>query len=115
MLAAGLGAGCGGSAPTAAPRSTVAYDPRDSTIACLREEGLPAAEVGPRGIQVGAPASGPLVVFARSVGHAEAQSMEPAAVGAEVIADALLYVRGGSDAELARVEKCLDRRTAKYG
>ena len=49
------------------------------------------------------------VAFAPSPGSAEGEQMTGQAQGAEVIGAALLYVHQAPDAELAKIEDCLDQ------
>jgi hypothetical protein len=122
MAAAAL-AGCGSSfkaiagsnvpAPTAKPLGYGVVDqaPLPHTK-CIRAAGLPAVRVGPSKIQVGTLPAGPTVIFAPDPNAAEAEQIEGQAQGAEVIGAAVLYVHGGSDAELATVEACLRQGVA---
>jgi hypothetical protein len=109
LLAAALAAPAGcGSSDGVGPRATRAYDPRDSVLGCIHGKGLQARKDGRDAIQVGARADDPRIVFEATSGEAEAAHLRADAVGAEVIGDALLYVRGGSDSVLHELEDCLD-------
>jgi hypothetical protein len=79
---------------------------------CIRAAGLPAVRVGPASIQVGSLPSGPTVVFAPDPNAAEAEQIQGQAQGAEVIGASVLYVHGAPDAELKKVEACLDQGVA---
>lgn len=84
------------------PRTT-----KNDHLACIRQGGLPATEVGRTGIQIGAAPGGPLVQFAPSPGTAQGDQMRGLAQGAEVIGSALLYPRQAPDRELQTIENCL--------
>lgn len=114
MLALGIApAGCGGAgySPRATtPQPPQPYDTRDSTLACIREQGLAARKAGKNLIRVGDAPGDPEIVFAATIGGAEAEHLTARAAGAEVISDTLLFVRRGSDEELDKLESCLGRR-----
>jgi hypothetical protein len=76
-------------------------------VGCIHGKGLPAEKTGADAIAVGAGPRSPRIVFAATSGEAEADHVRPGAEGAEIIGDALLYVRSGSDAELGKLEDCL--------
>jgi hypothetical protein len=76
-------------------------------VQCMRDDHLPVQEVGLTGLQIGAQASGPRVVFTPTPGAAQADQIQAEAQGAEVIGSALLYPNQGSDAELNQIETCL--------
>jgi hypothetical protein len=94
-------------------------DPRAVHLGCLQQSGLPpirqywTSGAPPSGrlpaIQIGAPPAGPTAVFYPTPGAAqETQIINPAAQGAEVIGNALLYVTPqASDQELSKIEGCL--------
>lgn len=85
-------------------------DPRTARadrVACLRSDHLPVQPVGLTNLQIGAPPTGPRVVFTPTSGAAQAAQIEGQAQGAEVIGSALLYPNQGSDSELAQIETCL--------
>jgi hypothetical protein len=122
MAAAAL-AGCGssfkaiaGSNVPAATAKPLGYGVVDQAplphTKCMQAAGLPAVRVGPSTIQVGTLPAGPTVIFAPDPNAAEAEQIEGQAQGAEVIGASVLYVHGGSDAELAKVEACLRQGVA---
>jgi hypothetical protein len=79
---------------------------------CIRAAGLPVAQIGLTSLQVGALPGGPTIDFAPDPNAAEAEQIEGKAQGAEVIGAALLYVHAAPDAELAKLEACLDEGVA---
>jgi hypothetical protein len=107
VAAAGLIAGCGGAVKPGSNHVGGPYDPRDSVVGCIHGKGLEARKTGADAIAVGAGAGSPRIVFAPTTGAAEADHVRPGAEGAEIIGDALLYVGSGSDAELGKLEDCL--------
>jgi hypothetical protein len=83
---------------------------------CMRAAGLPVVLVGrapAEVLQVGALPAGPTIEFASFPQVAEGEQIDaaayPQAQGAEVIGAALLYVHSASDAELTKIENCLDQ------
>lgn len=87
---------------------TAPGDKRAAVYTCLREaERLPARLTPGNGIQVGAPPNGPRIQFFLTAGEAEARQFAGEAQGAEQIGRALLWVNGGSDELLKKVEGCL--------
>ena len=99
--------GCAGNVPTGKNHASRPYDPRDPVVGCIHGKGLDARKSGAAAIAVGTGAGRPRIVFAPTSGAAEADHVRPGAEGAEVIGDALLYVGGGSDSELGKLEDCL--------
>jgi hypothetical protein len=79
---------------------------------CIRATGLPATRIGLTKLQVGALPAGPTIIFAPDPNTAEADQIELKAPGAEVIGAAVLFVHGAPDAELAKLEACLDQGVA---
>lgn len=122
-LASAALAGCGGGIKPVAgsdvPASSskplgrgVVDQAREPYYKCIRAAGLPVVKVGrtpAEGLQVGALPAGPTIAFAPSPGSAEGEQMTGQAQGAEVIGAALLYVHQAPDAELAKIEDCLDQ------
>jgi hypothetical protein len=122
-LAAAALAGCGNSFATVAgsdvPAATakpIGYGVVDQAslphTKCMQAAGLPAVRVGPASIQVGSLPAGPTVDFAADPNAAEAEQITNTAQGAEVIGAAVLYVHRAPDAELAKVEACLQEGVA---
>lgn len=94
-------AGCGDEPPPSQP------DEVATLVSCLEDHGLRArAETGQ--IRVGTAPDAPRVVLLANSGAAEARALEGRAEGAEQIGRALLYTGGGTDAQLSRIEGCLD-------
>jgi hypothetical protein len=86
------------------PRTT-----KNNHVACLRKAGLSVAKIGGANLQVGAPGSGPMVLFTPTPGAAQADQIQGYrwAQGAEVIGSALVYPNQASDSELGKVETCV--------
>jgi hypothetical protein len=105
-----LGAGCGSSAGAGDPSPGV--DPNDDravALDCLKkQQKLDARFLGGHAIQVGPGDRGPRIQFYLTAGQAEADQFEGRGEGSEQIGKALLYVHGAPDAQLKKVEQCLD-------
>jgi hypothetical protein len=106
LLGAAALAGCG-DAPEG-PAQKPAYDPRDSSIACINATGMRATKVEPKEVRVDNPAGPVRIVFEATIGEAEAANLRPETSGAEVIGDAILYVGKTSEGDLDKIEGCLD-------
>ena len=106
LAAAALAAGCG-NAPQG-PAQKPAYDPRDASIACLGAAGMRASKVEPNEVRVENPEGPVRIVFEATIGEAEAANLRPETSGAEIIGDAILYVGKTSEADLDKIEGCLD-------
>jgi hypothetical protein len=116
LLAGGLAvvalSACGSTVKPSQGRGRV-DDPRTSNpdyLACIRDKGLSAVEVGATGIQVGQPPSGPTIQFLPTPGAATAAQIAGRTQRAEAIGAALLYPNQASDTELQAIERCLDQR-----
>ena len=90
------------------PAQKPAYDPRDASIACLGAAGMRASKVGPNEVRVENPKGPVRIVFESTIGEAEAANLRPETSGAEIIGDAILYVGKTSEADLDKIEGCLD-------
>ncbi len=86
------------------------FDPRATTQTCLRHAHLASVPVGPRQLLLGAGPDGPSIVFTITTAEAEAIELRGEAEGAERVGSALLFVRGASEAVLAKVESCLKKQ-----
>jgi hypothetical protein len=115
-LAATLLAGCGiATNPPAGTHSApgqpigrgVVDDPRTQHLECLKNEHLPAVEVGQTQIQVGPPPGGALIDFTPTPGAAQHLQITGQVQGAEVIGSALLYPNQVSERRLKQIEDCL--------
>jgi hypothetical protein len=106
--AAALVAGCGSSAKTSGSGPNT-NDKRATALDCLKnEQKVDARLLGKDGLQVGDPARRTRIKFFLTNGEAEAAQFEGRGEGSEQIGPALLFVGKASDAELEKVEKCLD-------
>jgi hypothetical protein len=94
-------AGCG--APD--EREPGGYDPRLPVVACLRDEGVPAA-LADRNAVVAATVR---IEFLTTPGAAEARQISGRAQGAEQIGRALVWVGRTPDELLETIEGCVDR------
>jgi hypothetical protein len=102
-----LVAGCGSTATSGSGPNT--NDKRATALDCLKnEQKLGARIVGKDGLQVGDPARRLRIKFFLTNGEAEAAQFEGRGEGSEQIGPALLFVGKAPDAELQKVEKCLD-------
>jgi hypothetical protein len=103
-LAAAIFASCGGPDYDADPN-----DKRAVALECLTEtKSLDARLDGEDAIVVGDSDTGPRIRFFLTNGEAEAEQFEGRGEGAEQIGNALLFVRQGSEDDLAEIENCLD-------
>jgi hypothetical protein len=103
-LALPLLAGCGGPDYDADPN-----DKRAVALECLTEtKDLSARLDGEDAIVVGDAETGPRIRFFLTSGEAEAEQFAGRGEGAEQIGNALLFVRDGSEEDLAEIENCLD-------
>ena len=88
--------------------SSVSDDDPAAIVDCLEEEGLAARRVAGDEIRVGRFPGAPRVLVLPNTGAAEARALAGRAEGAEQIGPALLYVGRGTEAQLARIERCLE-------
>jgi hypothetical protein len=103
-LSAAVAAGCGGPDYDADPN-----DKRAVALECLTEtKRLDARLDGEDAIVVGDAETGPRIRFFLTNGEAEAEQFEGRGEGSELIGNALLFTREGSEEVLAEVEHCLD-------
>ena len=108
MLVGGCGSSSGGKGGSTGTGPST-NDTRATVLECLKtEQQLSARELGKDGIQVGAPATRTTIKFFLTNGEAEAAQFEGRGEGAEQIGQTLLFVGKASDAELQKVEQCLD-------
>jgi hypothetical protein len=106
--AAVLVAGCGSSAKTSGSGPNT-NDKRATALNCLKnEQKLAARLLRKDSLQVGPTGQGTTIKFFLTNGEAEAAQFEGRGEGSEQIGPALLFVGKASDAELEKVEKCLD-------
>lgn len=111
---------CGMSAkpPAGTPRISHAQgnhaqvsDPRTKHVKCLKADRLPVhlfrASGARPAIQVGAPSTGPTVIFEPTQQAATGVQIVGQAEGAEQIGAALVYPNRASDSVLQRVEDCM--------
>ena len=119
-LAATALAGCGssihsqpGSTVPVASAKPLGYGVVDRArrpyFTCIRAAGLPVVDVGSSTLQVGPQPAGPTIHFEATPGGAQEQQIDGQAQGAEAIGAAQLYVHGAPDAELEKIENCLDQ------
>jgi len=106
----------GGNEPTAGGTHAAAFDPRDAPLGCILAKGL-RAEKDPRQADrlVILPAStGASIAFAATAAEAQGVQLRNEAPGAEVIGPHLLTVGTLADAQLTKVEKCLQAQGRDY-
>ena len=93
------GGGAGGPDPN---------DKRAVALACIRDEQrLEARLAGEKSIQVDG-ARGPRVEFTVSSGEAEGRQFQGEVQDAEQIGAALLFINDGTEAQLKKIETCLE-------
>jgi hypothetical protein len=76
-------------------------------LGCLRQAHLSVRVLSPIRLQVGAPMSGPTILFTPTPGAAQRDQIVGNAQGAEAIGSALVYPHQGSGADLSSIEACL--------
>lgn len=104
------GCGIGGDDDAISQAGPNPNDKRAVALACMRrQKQLPARLVGDKSIQVDGP-DAPRVEFFVSSGEAEARQFQGKGQGAEQVGAALLFVNGGSDDVLKKVEDCLAKQ-----
>ena len=109
VLAALAVAGCGGGDESIRDAGPNPNDKRGVALACIEGAGVPATLAGEKSIQVDG-TDAPRVEFFVSSGEAEARQFQGQAQGAEQVGAALLFVNGGSDDVLKKVEDCLAKQ-----
>jgi len=123
LVAAGCGSGgttVGGGSRTAPANGggsrPAAFDPRDAPIGCLEGKGV-HVQKDPRQsdrLVILPPASGASIEFAATPPEAQGIQLRNGAPGAEVIGPHLLTVGSLPDAELTKIELCLQAQGSKY-
>jgi hypothetical protein len=109
VLAALAVVGCGSANDAIRDAGPNPNDKRAVALACVKGAGVPADLAGEKSIQVQG-ADGPRVEFFVSSGEAEARQFQGEAQGAEQVGAALLFVNGGSDEVLKKIEDCLAKQ-----
>ena len=108
VLVGGCGSSSGGKGGSTGTGPTT-NDTRATVLDCLKnEQKLGARELGKDSLEVGAPAARTRIKFFLTNGEAEAAQFEGKGEGAEQIGQTLLFVGKAPDAELQKVEQCLD-------
>ena len=111
VLAAALTAGCGSITVQPKSGSRGQIDNQETMhpnhLACLLGAHLPVTVINGHTLQIGAPPSGPTIVFTPTPSSAQDAQIYGHAQGAEAIGSALLWVHQGSDGELQKIEDCL--------
>jgi hypothetical protein len=125
LLPALILAGCGGAGTTVGGGNNaaatggghpVAFDPRDAPLGCIHAKGI-GADKDPRQpdrVVILPPASGASITFASTPADAQSRQLADVEPGAEVIGPSLLTVGDLPDAELAKIETCLQAQGSKY-
>jgi hypothetical protein len=108
-LAALALAGCGSDDESIRNAGPNPNDKRGVALSCIEASGVPATLAGEKSIQVDG-ADAPRIEFFVSSGEAEARQFQGQAQGAEQVGAALLFVNGGNDDVLKKVEDCLARQ-----
>jgi hypothetical protein len=124
LSAALLGlAGCGGAATQVGGGSApaggshpVAFDPRNGPLGCLGAKGIQAVKDPrqPDKLDILPAASGASIAFAATAPEAQGRQLRNEAPGSEVIGPHLLTVGDLSDAQLTKIETCLQAQGSKY-
>jgi hypothetical protein len=116
-LASGLAAivlcGCGSAASHPQGRGKIESQftyPRNH-LTCLRTEHFQVTRLGPFGVQVGQPPSGPQIWYQPTPGIAQGQQIQgvPTAQASEVIGAAQVYPNGASDSAMKKIELCMSQ------
>lgn len=119
ILLAGCGGGTtkvGGGGTPAGGSHPVAFDPRNGPLGCLTANGIQAVK-DPREtdkLDILPASSGAYIQFAATPPEAQGRQLRNEAPGAEVIGPHLLTVGSLSDAELNKIETCLQALGSKY-
>lgn len=128
LLAVGV-AGCGSDgtnvgqgfeAPKtgAGTRQATAFDPRDQTIGCIERKGVRAVkdERYRERVNILPATSGAYIIFTGTLQDAQSRALNNTedAAGAQAIGPALFTVGDLQDAELQKIEDCLDARGTRY-
>ena len=110
LALAASGCGIGGDDDAISQAGPNPNDKRGVALSCItREKDVPARLVGEKSIQVEGP-NAPRVEFFVSSGEAEARQFQGEGQGAEQVGAALLFVNGGSDEVLVKIEDCLAKQ-----
>jgi len=116
-------AGCGGGATSVGGGGTsaggshqAAFDPRNGPLGCLSANGIRAVKDVRESdkLDILPASSGASVAFAATPPEAQGRQLRNEAPGAEVIGPHLLTVGTLSDAELNKIETCLQAQGTKY-
>lgn len=109
VRASGASKGAGGG-------SIVGFDPRNGPLGCILANGLQAQKDPrqPDRIDILPATSGASIAFASNAAEAQDRQLADDAPGAEVIGPALLTVGSLSDADLNKVETCLQAQGTRY-
>ena len=76
-------------------------------VGCLRDAHLNVQVLSSTKLQIDSAPAGPTIVFTPTPGAAQADQINGAAQGAEVIGTALVYPNQGSDALMGTIGACL--------
>jgi hypothetical protein len=107
---AASGCGIGGNDDEISQAGPNPNDKRAVALSCMtREKDVPARLVGEKSIQVEG-LNAPRIEFFVSSGEAEARQFRGEGQGAEQVGAALLFVNGGDDQVLQKVEDCLAKQ-----
>jgi hypothetical protein len=120
LTAAGCGSGGttvgGGNTPNGGGSRPAAFDPRDAPGGCFQSKGI-QVQKDPRQtdkLDILPATTGASVEFASTPAEAQGIQIANGSPGAEVIGPHLLTVGGLSDAELTKIETCLQAQGSKY-
>ena len=116
-LASGLAAivlcGCGSAASQPQGRGKIEsqFTYPQNHLTCLRNEHFQVTRLGPFGVQVGQPPSGPQIWYQPTPGIAQGQQIQgvPTAQASEVIGAAQVYPNGASDSAMKKIELCMSQ------
>lgn len=124
--------GCGGAGTTVGPGGVrassssadqgagggriVGFDPRNGPLGCITSQGIKAQKDPrePDRIDILPVTTGASIAFASNAAEAQDRQLADDASGAEVIGPALLTVGTLSDADLNKVESCLQAQGTRY-
>jgi hypothetical protein len=116
-LASGLAAivlcGCGSAASRPQGRGKIEsqFTYPKNHLTCLRNDHFQVQRLGPFGVQIGQPPTGPQIWYQSTPGISQGQQIQgvPTAQGAEVIGSAQVYPNGASDNEMKKIELCMSQ------
>lgn len=106
----------GGNQPVSGGPHAAAFDPRDAPLGCIASKGIQATKdpKTPTRLVIEPASSGAFVDFAATAAEAQGAQLRNEAPGAEVIGPHVFTVGDLPDAELTKIETCLQAQGRDY-